>query len=619
MLLRSAAIYCLLLLLPYAGWGQCDGNLGENIFPDGDFGSGTANVLSPDPKIAPGFSYVAFPPPIDGAYTVTNNTALWANIFGAWRLFGDNSDDPNGYMMLVNASYSPGLFYEQTVTGLCENTRYQFSADVTNVLKRGSNQLLPNVSFLLDDEEYITTGFLPEDELWKTYGFSFTTRPGQTSVKLALRNNAPGGIGNDLAIDNISFRACGPEALILPAAVADICEDGDPIVLTATINGDQFPTPALQWQTSPDGGETWEDLPGENGSSYVHDLRGSGLYLYRYLVANSPANLANDKCHIISNVKQINVIPKNYAVVDTLCAGLTFAVGDRDYGRTGVYVDTLVNAIGCDSIVQLDLTIVPDPGLRGIFSLTQPSCSYLPDGSVRLDTILNGTAPYRYTFAGQPRQAGETVPSLTEASYPYRIQDRYGCAREDSVRLVSPNPFSVNLGPDLEMVLGESATIPVRATQPVTAYEWSPAELISCDSLCSSVDVLPPHTVMLGLTATSDDGCLAMDSVLLRVIDERLVFIPTAFSPNDDGENDRFTVFGSVPNVQGIVSLRIFDRWGGEVFSAGELLANDEQSGWDGRVGDGRQAPVGTYVYSADVLFLDGVTQTFAGTVTLVR
>ena len=619
MLLRSAALYCLLLLLPYTGSGQCDGNLGENIFPDGDFGSGTANVLSPDPKIAPGFSYVAFPPPNDGSYTVTNNTALWANIFPAWRLFGDNSDDPNGYMMLVNASYEPGLFYEQTVTGLCENTLYQFSADVTNIIKRGTNQLLPNVSFLLDDEEYITTGFLPEDETWKTYGFSFTTRPGQTSVKLALRNNAPGGIGNDLALDNISFRACGPEALILPAATSDICEDGDPIVLTATINGDQFPTPALQWQTSPDGGETWRDLPGENGSSFVHDLRGSGLYLYRYLLANSPANLSNTKCHIISNVKRVNVIPKNYAVTDTLCQGLSFTVGDRTYGRTGVYVDTLVNAIGCDSIVRLDLTIVPDPGLRGLFTLTQPSCSYLPDGTARLDTIVNGTGPYRYTFAGQTRRPGETVASLIEGSYSYRIEDRYGCAREDSVRLISPNPFTVDLGPDVEMILGESVTIPVRATQPVTAYTWTPAELVDCDSICSFVDVLPPTTVMLGLTALSDDGCEAMDSVLLRVIDERLVFIPTAFSPNGDGENDRFTVFGSLPNVQGVVSLRIFDRWGGEVFSGGELLANDEQSGWDGRVGDGSEAPVGTYVYSAAVRFLDGVTQNYSGTVTLVR
>jgi len=70
---------------------------------------------------------------------------------------------------------------------------------------------------------------------WNTYGFTFTTGPGVTEVSLSLVNNAPGGIGNDLILDNISFQACGPEALILPETVANICEDGDPITLDATV------------------------------------------------------------------------------------------------------------------------------------------------------------------------------------------------------------------------------------------------------------------------------------------------------------------------------------------------------------------------------------------------
>ncbi len=70
----------------------------------------------------------------------------------------------------------------------------------------------PNVSFLLDGQEIHSSGDVPEDEEWHTYGFTFTTDPGQFSLTLSLQNNAPGGNGNDLAIDNISFHPCGPEA-----------------------------------------------------------------------------------------------------------------------------------------------------------------------------------------------------------------------------------------------------------------------------------------------------------------------------------------------------------------------------------------------------------------------
>ncbi|PPK87085.1 gliding motility-associated-like protein [Neolewinella xylanilytica] len=619
MLLRAVALSLCFLLTGYAlPAQQCTGNLGENIFTDGDFGSGTANVLTPDPGIAPGFSYTTFPPPNDGSYTITNDTRRWASIFDTWRLFGDNSDDPNGYMMLVNASYEPGLFYEQDVDGLCENTLYQFSADVTNVVRRGVNQLLPNVSFLLDDEVYVTTGALPENETWTTYGFTFVTRPGQTSVTLALRNNAPGGIGNDIAIDNISFRACGPEALILPDTVADVCEDGEPITLTATVNGDQFPTPAVQWQRSTDGGLSWQDIPGETNRSFVQQPTASGQYLYRYLLANSPANLANTKCYIVSNEKRVNVIPKNYSVTDTLCAGLTFAVGSKTYGSSGIYVDTLRSGLGCDSIVRLALEIVPDPGLRPSFSLVDPSCTYLADGRVTLDSMRGGIAPYRFELAGTPGRVGIPVDSLTEGTYAYLLEDRYGCRAADTLSLVSPFPFEVDLGADQNLVLGERATVPIRTSQPITAYTWLPAGITDCDSGCNPLEVLPTSSVTLGLVATSATGCLAVDSVRLSVVAERLVFIPSAFSPNGDGNNDRFTVFGSLPNVSGLRSLRVFDRWGGELFSAGDVNANDETAGWDGTVG-GRDVPVGTYVYAAEVGFLDGVVVTYTGTLTLIR
>jgi len=133
---------------------QCTGNLGENIFTEGDFGSGPANILTPDPGIAPGFLYQPNPPPNDGFYTITNDMRSWAFAFPAWETFADNSNDPNGYMMVVNAAFDPGKFYEQ------------------------------QVDFSIDDVSQFTTGLIPETGTWNTYGFTFTTPAGSTTTAI---------------------------------------------------------------------------------------------------------------------------------------------------------------------------------------------------------------------------------------------------------------------------------------------------------------------------------------------------------------------------------------------------------------------------------------------------
>ncbi|MEZ4956611.1 MAG: hypothetical protein R2825_23845 [Saprospiraceae bacterium] len=355
--LLLSAIFCL------APAQICDGNLGENIFTEGDFGSGPANVLLPNPQIAPGYNYQTNPPPDDGYYTITNNTSQWGSFASNWADIADNSSDPNGYMMVVNASYTPGLFYEQEVEGLCENTLYVFSVDVYNLML--ANGIRPNISFLLDGLVVYQTGDISNNQKWNTYGFTFTTSPGQTSITLALQNNAPGGIGNDLALDNITFRPCGPEALILPTDIANICEDGSPIQLEATVVGSQYNTPNFQWQQSFDEGMTWVDIAGETGMTYTHTDLSGGFY-YRYLLANDPSNLLNSKCRVVSNIKIVNVVPKFYTIVDTLCQGLAFSLGNNLYSNTGIYVDSLL-IHWFDSIVTLDLTIVPAGGFGSRF------------------------------------------------------------------------------------------------------------------------------------------------------------------------------------------------------------------------------------------------------------
>ncbi len=610
------------LLLAVYSYGQdnriCEGNLGANIFDNGDFGFGNDNVVVMDPQIAPGYSYTRTVPPGDGFYTVTNDMGQWAGLFQTWLPIGDNSGNRFGYMMVVNASFEPGIFYEQTIDGLCDNTLYVFSADVINLIQRNvTNHIRPNVTFLLNDEVQYTTGEIAQTERWETHGFTFTTMPGQTTVKLTLRNNAPGGIGNDLALDNIAFRACGPEALILPFEIANICEDGSPIDLDATINGDQFDTPAVQWQESLDAGMTWQDIPGANDFSFTHDKLSGGFYYYRYFVANSAVNLANTKCRIISNTKIVHVVPKFYEITDTICQGTTFEVGTSVYSTAGTYTDSLISSIGCDSIVTLNLSIAPDLGIQPVLDIRPPSCFGYDDAAVNIESVTNAYLPVSIDLEGSNGGPGPFFENLTSGDYFLSIVDRFNCRYEENLLIEDPPLFFIDIGEDTIVELGQQLRLAANTNYDIANFSWTPADVV-CNDDCLSLEWFPIQSTQYLIEATSTAGCTASDSIFVEVQKLRKAFIPNIFSPDGDGVNDFFTAFGNPDLVKNIEKLMIFDRWGQQVFEKTNFLPNIPNEGWDGNSINQPMA-TGVYVYLIQLRFLDDEVVNFSGDVLLLK
>lgn len=597
---------------------QCDGNLGENIFEDGDFGEGVPNIMAMNPNFAPGYDYSYAPPPNDGDYTITNNTTTWGSFAANWANIGDNSDNPNGYMMVVNASYDPGLFYEQKVTGLCEDTEFEFSADIYNLILGANNVILPNVSFLIDGNIVFETGDVPGNGEWNTYAFTFATEPGQTEVTLALQNNAPGGAGNDLALDNISFSACGPKAEILPETIANICEDGDPIEIAATITGDQYDNPTLQWQTSTDEGASWVNIPGATNLTYTHTDLEAGYYYYRYLLANGGPNLGNSKCRVNSNIKIIYVQPKSYQIIDTICAGLSIVIKDQPYTESGVYSDSLISRIGCDSIVTLNLTVVTDPNIEATVTPSDPSCHYRDDGSIDVSNIQNAYLPYSI-FINEAMISDFPLGGLPDGIYTLMIRDRHGCLKEQVITLSDPPVFVLDLGTDLEVDLGEEVTLTPTTSEPAHNYQLQGGGEVNCDADCSSISWLPTSSQSVILSANSiENDCTATDTVSIIVTKSRKIYFPNVFSPDGNGINDSFLIKGSRPNVARLSSVQIYDRWGGLVYSSTDTAINDQNLAWDGKKG-GQVVANGVYGYRVTVLFLDGEEVDYLGTVTVIR
>ncbi|MEQ8240547.1 MAG: gliding motility-associated C-terminal domain-containing protein [Cyclobacteriaceae bacterium] len=612
--------YCFFLFFMSLGFilqaQVCDGNFGNNIFESGDFGTGPSQTLPFDPEIAPGYIYTTDLPPSDGYYTVTNYMGP-SQVYGDWLAIGDKSTDPKGYMMVVNASNEPGLFYEQTINGLCEDVLYEFSVDIINLIRSWStDRIFPDVSFLLDGEVVYNTGNIPNNETWINYGFTFSTQPGQTQMVLSLRNNAPGGLGNDLALDNITFRPCGAEALILPETIADICEDGEPFEIAATIVGSAFDNTFIQWQQSFDEGETWVNLTGETSESFRFDNLKSGLYYYRYLLADTEEKLQNEKCRTFSNTKIVQVIPKFIAVSDSLCTGNSLLFGGLNISTSGTYIDSLQNKIGCDSIVTLNLAFVENV-LDGKFIPSDPSCQDSLDGSIEI-VSLTSSGPYQIDQIDFVKFPPWNVENLGADDYPFTITDKYGCQLDTTITLTNPPAFEVDLGADQSLILGQFFDIKVSLSAPAVSYEWNPRS-IDCEPPCQFVRELFFETDTVSLTAISTDGCVGKDDVIVTIDGLYDPFIPNVFTPNGDGKNEFFTVFpAEIDAIESITDLSIYTRDGKKIFEKKLFKHGVPELGWNGKR-NGQDLPYGVYFYSTNVLLINGQSRTYTGHLTLLR
>lgn len=111
-----------------------------------------------------------------------------------------------------------------------------------------------------------------------------------------------------------------------------------------------------------------------------------------------------------------------------------------------------------------------------------------------------------------------------------------------------------------------------------------------------------------------EQGC---DTLVNLTLDYYSVFIPNAFSPNDDGINDTFTVYGGA-DLQMILTLQVFDRWGGMVYNQQNLMPNEASTAWNGTL-NGKKLPGGAYIYVTTLLMDDNKAHRLSGGVTLSR
>jgi len=255
----------------------------------------------------------------------------------------------------------------------------------------------------------------------------------------------------------------------------------------------------------------------------------------------------------------------------------------------GTHLLQIIDGNGC---------VLTDTAVVAAIPVQEISDSICSDGSIIISGVLFNADHLSDTLIYTSASGCDSVLVINVASY------------EFSVAVQPQNPSLPITGEiELSLLINPTGTTPA-------SVQWSPAEGLSCDT-CLIVQATPATTTTYEALVSTDGGCSASVAVTIQVLEQRAIYAPNVFSPNSDGINDHFTLFGGEEVVQ-IKQLAVFDRWGGLVFEGSGLPPNSPSQGWDGRQ-KGKTANAGVYAWFANVEFADGAVVVFKGDVVLVR
>ncbi len=636
----------ILLVLFFLAFNQaytqtCSGSLGDPIV-NFNFGSGS-NPGSP--LAATNYTYSSNDCPVDGSYTVRSNTN---NCFGnTWHsVTGDHTGNANGYFMLINASVAPSAFYVDTVRGLCPNTTYEFGAWIMNVILPSAcngNATQPNITFSIEKTDGTvlqtnTTGTIPSttSPIWVQKAFLFTTTAAVSDVVLRMINNAPGGCGNDLALDDITFRPCGPNLMPNITNTAsqstDLCQgEVKSFTFTCTVSAGYI-NPVYQWQQSFNG-NAFTDIVGENTTT-LQALYGAisavGIYRYRLQVAEA-GNFASVQCRVssepltvtikslpIASISNNSPVCENATILLTALGGTNYewqgpanftstsnqpAIQNAQFQNAGMYTVKVIGTNSCFVTASTNVIINAAP-VAAVSFTTDTICV----GSTILLQASGGTNYEWFPVTGlsTPKLQATQANPANSIVYNVKVTNSFGCIDTASIDIKVVKVPIVNAGLDKITTVGKAVQLTGSISGDVASFTWSPTNFMLNETTLTPL-VNPPTDYQYVLTAVAPKNCGTFtDTVQVKIING--IFIPNAFTPNGDGKNDTWNVPGL--EIYPFHTLTIFDRYGQVVFQRQKTFVP-----WNGYY-KGQLLPSGAYTYLID---LNNGTQVLRGSFLMVR
>ncbi len=223
----------------------------------------------------------------------------------------------------------------------------------------------------------------------------------------------------------------------------------------------------------------------------------------------------------------------------------------------------------------------------------------------------NGTVPslpYTFNTTASPRQSTDLVFSVLNAGCPNALNDTVYIDVAPPVRVFAGNDTTVTVNQPLQF----NATVNVPTANQFT---WSPSSYLDNPAIPNPIgiyDVNAPTSITYVVTASTPAGCQGADNITVTIFKTGAdIFMPSGFTPNGDGLNDRLTPI--CVGIQKLNYFRVFNRWGQLVFSTSAI-----GQGWDGNI-KGAQQSTANFVYMVQGVDYTGKVITKKGNFLLIR
>ncbi len=287
------------------------------------------------------------------------------------------------------------------------------------------------------------------------------------------------------------------------------------------------------------------------------------------------------------------------------------STGQFNFLAAGTYTVVATDASLCTATTSVN---VGEPSqIVSTANVVEASCFGFTDGQITA-TASGGTPPYSYSLSTGAQNILGMFTGLAAGNYSLSVSDANNCSTSVSVTVSEPPVVIISVNPDTAILdMGETILLSASTNQTrVVTYNWQPGIGLSCTD-CPNPLFTGNYSSVFTVTATTDFGCSGTTVVNVTVVPSYDIFIPNAFTPNGDGVNDVWQLFGKLLGIKQL-EVAVFNRWGEKVFES-----RDINFAWDGSYKGILQNP-GVYVYTAKLVWLNNHSDNkYHGSVTLIK
>lgn len=304
---------------------------------------------------------------------------------------------------------------------------------------------------------------------------------------------------------------------------------------------------------------------GSNGEISVHGLNGNPPYIYEWTPINSQDSILTDL-------------------------------------EVGWYAVELTDQLGCVAVDSIE--VESNNNFSATYLVNNSSCVQ-PTGSIQL--VASGTSTISNVYWSTGDTSITQLVSIWPGSYSAVVVDSAGCTDSIFVLVNAVNDLNVYFSPAIiTLNVADSIQLSpiINYNSDSCSFNWNPVNDLSCSD-CLNPFTSTDNDIEYLIVVSNSFGCIDSATVQVNTIDPCIeVFIPTIFSPNNDGLNDTWSVIGTCIQT---IHIKVYNQWGEMIFHT-----NDQSQAWDGTF-NGNVVPIGQYTYQVMVTYIGSGNEVFEG------